>query len=69
MDSPLYFLKFRSMHVGNDANVHKEYIKKLIAGQAERHQCEWQWLKGVFKLTSDSRITRVGAFPPQNESR
>jgi len=58
---PFVFLKFRSMHVGNDTNVHKEYIKKLIAGQAERHHSNGNG-EGVFKLTSDSRITRVGAF-------
>jgi lipopolysaccharide/colanic/teichoic acid biosynthesis glycosyltransferase len=55
------FLKFRSMKVGNDSNVHKEYIKKLISGNAERHQCNGTG-EGVFKLVGDTRITRVGAF-------
>ena len=27
------FLKFRSMHVNNDASVHKEYVRQLIAGK------------------------------------
>ncbi len=58
---PFVFLKFRSMYVGNDASVHKEYIKKLIAGTAERQNGNGNG-NGVFKLTSDSRITRVGAF-------
>ncbi len=58
---PFVFLKFRSMHVGNDANVHREYTKKLITGQAKRNHCNGNG-GGVFKLTSDSRITRVGAF-------
>ena len=58
---PFVFLKFRSMYVGNDDTVHKEYIKKLIAGQAERHEAKANG-EGVFKLTSDSRITPVGSF-------
>ncbi len=58
---PFTFVKFRSMHTGNDASVHKEYIKKLISGKAERHQGNGNG-DGVFKLTKDSRITRVGAF-------
>lgn len=58
---PFVFLKFRSMFVGNDDTVHKEYIKKLIDGQAERHETNANG-EGVFKLTSDSRITPVGAF-------
>lgn len=58
---PFVFLKFRSMHVGNDTSVHKEYIKKLISGQAERHQSNGNG-ESVYKLTSDSRITRVGGF-------
>ena len=58
---PFTFLKFRSMHVGNDTKVHQEYIKKLISGKAERHQCNGN-ADGVYKLTGDKRITRVGGF-------
>jgi len=58
---PFVFLKFRSMYVGNDASVHREYVKKLISGKAERHQSNGNG-HGVFKLTGDSRITRVGSF-------
>ena len=58
---PFTFLKFRSMKVGNDSSVHKEYIKKLISGNAERHQPCGDG-EGVFKLVGDTRITRVGAF-------
>ena len=58
---PFVFLKFRSMYAGNDASTHKEYIKKLIAGQAERHKSNGNG-EGVFKLTADARITRVGSF-------
>jgi lipopolysaccharide/colanic/teichoic acid biosynthesis glycosyltransferase len=55
------FLKFRSMKVDNDSRVHEEYVKKLIAGQAERKSANGNG-DGVYKLTNDSRITRVGAF-------
>jgi len=55
------FLKFRSMHVNNDAAVHKEYVQQLIAGKAEKQPSAANG-QGVYKLTKDSRITRVGAF-------
>lgn len=58
---PFVFLKFRSMYVGNDPHVHKEYVRKLIAGNAERNPSNGNG-QGVFKLTRDSRITPVGAF-------
>jgi lipopolysaccharide/colanic/teichoic acid biosynthesis glycosyltransferase len=58
---PFVFLKFRSMYAGNDPHVHREYVKKLIAGNAERHACNGD-RDGVFKLTRDSRITPLGAF-------
>lgn len=58
---PFVFLKFRSMFTGNDASTHKEYVQKLIAGKAERHPSNGA-SGGVFKLTKDPRITRVGAF-------
>lgn len=55
------FLKFRSMHVNNNAAVHKEYVQQLIAGKAEKQPSNGNG-QGVYKLTKDSRITRVGAF-------
>jgi lipopolysaccharide/colanic/teichoic acid biosynthesis glycosyltransferase len=55
------FLKFRSMYVNNDSGVHKEYVQQLIAGRAQRHPANGNG-NGVYKLTGDSRITRVGAF-------
>jgi lipopolysaccharide/colanic/teichoic acid biosynthesis glycosyltransferase len=57
------FLKFRSMHVDNDCSIHKEYVTQLIAGQAQRNFLNSNGDGvGVYKLTSDARITRVGAF-------
>jgi lipopolysaccharide/colanic/teichoic acid biosynthesis glycosyltransferase len=55
------FLKFRSMYENNDAAVHKEYVQQLIAGKADTHPSNGNG-QGVYKLTKDSRITRVGAF-------
>ena len=55
------FLKFRSMQVNNDAAIHKEYVQKLIAGKADK-QPSAENGEGVYKLTQDPRITKVGAF-------
>jgi len=55
------FLKFRSMYVDNDASVHKEFVTRMIAsGPGRSAQRDGQ--NGVFKLTNDKRITRVGKF-------
>jgi lipopolysaccharide/colanic/teichoic acid biosynthesis glycosyltransferase len=60
------FLKFRSMYVDNDATVHQEYVKKLIAGSAEESDGENGnnggngRKKPVFKITNDRRITPIG---------
>ena len=55
------FLKFRSMQVNNDAAAHKEYVQKLIAGKADK-QPSAENGEGVYKLTRDPRITKIGAF-------
>jgi exopolysaccharide biosynthesis polyprenyl glycosylphosphotransferase len=55
------FLKFRSMYVNNDAGVHKQYVQQLIAGKANKQPMNGND-QGVYKLTKDPRITRVGAF-------
>lgn len=55
------FLKFRSMYVGNDASQHKEYVRKLIVGQAAKQPTNGAG-EGIFKLTNDPRITPVGNF-------
>ncbi len=55
------FLKFRSMHVGNDASIHQNYVKKLIAGTAEKQPSTGKG-DGQYKLTKDPRITPVGSF-------
>jgi lipopolysaccharide/colanic/teichoic acid biosynthesis glycosyltransferase len=55
------FLKFRSMYVGNDPSIHREYVKQLIAGKAERQSSSGNG-DGVYKLTKDPRVTSIGAF-------
>jgi len=55
------FLKFRSMHVNNDASAHKAFVRQLIAGQAAGNSSNGNG-PAVYKLTKDPRITRVGAF-------
>jgi lipopolysaccharide/colanic/teichoic acid biosynthesis glycosyltransferase len=55
------FLKFRSMQVNNDASVHKAFVKQLIAGKAQSQPSNGNG-NGVYKLTRDSRITRIGGF-------
>ena len=54
-------LKFRSMYANNDHAVHKEYVLKLIANQAERIGGSGTGT-GVYKLTNDRRITPLGRF-------
>jgi lipopolysaccharide/colanic/teichoic acid biosynthesis glycosyltransferase len=55
------FLKFRSMCADNDPSVHKEYVTKLIAGEAERMPSRAAG-EGVYKLAEDTRVTRIGRF-------
>ena len=55
------FLKFRTMYEDNDSTVHEEYVKQLIAGKAKQNPSNGSG-QCVYKLTSDSRITRVGRF-------
>jgi lipopolysaccharide/colanic/teichoic acid biosynthesis glycosyltransferase len=55
------FLKFRSMQVNNDHSVHKEFITKFIASEACKQPSSGNG-DGVFKLTNDKRVTRVGKF-------
>jgi lipopolysaccharide/colanic/teichoic acid biosynthesis glycosyltransferase len=47
-------LKFRTMKLDSDPDMHKEYIAKLATGQADE--------EGLKKLTADPRVTAVGRF-------
>jgi lipopolysaccharide/colanic/teichoic acid biosynthesis glycosyltransferase len=61
--TPFTFLKFRSMYVNNDNRIHRDYVMSLISGNAQRQPSNGNGNgQGVYKLTNDSRITRVGDF-------
>jgi lipopolysaccharide/colanic/teichoic acid biosynthesis glycosyltransferase len=49
------------MQVNNDPGLHREYVRKLIAGQADPAPSNGNG-PGVYKIKSDPRVTRVGAF-------
>lgn len=55
------FLKFRSMKVGNDPSIHKEFVTKLIRGDIDNPNNQAEGSK-VFKITDDPRVTQIGAF-------
>ena len=55
------FLKFRSMYVNNDSNVHREFVTKLITNRpGSQHSNGLR--QGVYKLTNDRRITPIGGI-------
>jgi lipopolysaccharide/colanic/teichoic acid biosynthesis glycosyltransferase len=57
------FLKFRSMTAGNDAAGHRQALAAFIQGDhSESLEQEDEWGRPVFKMTGDSRVTRVGRF-------
>ena len=53
------FLKFRSMYVNNDTQVHQKFVTRLISNGAAKDMANSE-TNGVYKLTNDRRITRVG---------
>ncbi|MFV1976552.1 MAG: sugar transferase [Candidatus Scalindua sp.] len=57
------FLKFRTMYANNDQNVHREYIKNLIGGEADRNNGNGNGRKKcAYKINNDSRVTPIGRF-------
>jgi exopolysaccharide biosynthesis polyprenyl glycosylphosphotransferase len=61
MDGRLFLLyKFRTMKADADPEIHKEYQRAFIAGQAEANLGDDQ--KPTYKLLVDPRITRVGKW-------
>jgi len=54
------FLKFRSMYTHTDSSVHQEYIKRFISARSDCGTAASD--QGVYKLKTDPRITKVGAF-------
>src|SRR5215469_3173604 len=54
---PFKFLKFRSMYIGSDATIHREYVTTFISRGAPLAEAT-----GVYKITDDPRVTAVGRF-------
>lgn len=57
--TPFTLLKFRSMHVMSDPEVHKAYVKQFIAGSSLEDESQHKGEK-VYKLTNDPRVTPLG---------
>ena len=55
------FIKFRSMRIDMDDQIHQEYVKKLIEGKNDEINMGTED-KPVYKIVNDPRITTVGAF-------
>jgi lipopolysaccharide/colanic/teichoic acid biosynthesis glycosyltransferase len=53
---PFVMYKFRTMHVDCDDAIHREYVRKLLTD----HEPPVGGAKGLYKLESDPRVTRVG---------
>ena len=58
---PFAFLKFRSMYVTTDAEIHRTYVRNFIAGRAAPNAISGQERR-VYKLTNDPRVTWIGKF-------
>jgi exopolysaccharide biosynthesis polyprenyl glycosylphosphotransferase len=56
------FLKFRSMYINNDEEVHKKYVQDLICKKIPCETTENGSGQTVFKITNDKRITPIGKF-------
>jgi lipopolysaccharide/colanic/teichoic acid biosynthesis glycosyltransferase len=53
------FLKFRSMYIDGNEQIHKDYVKKLINGQNQEINMGSSD-KPTYKIANDPRITRIG---------
>lgn len=54
---PFAFLKFRTMFQENDLDIHKEYMRRFIAGATNS-----SGPRAIYKIRNDPRVTRVGRF-------
>jgi lipopolysaccharide/colanic/teichoic acid biosynthesis glycosyltransferase len=57
LERPFQMLKFRTMHVGCDHGVHREYVTRMLRGEDPR-----DGETALFKLQHDPRITPIGRF-------
>jgi lipopolysaccharide/colanic/teichoic acid biosynthesis glycosyltransferase len=56
---PFTMCKFRTMNATADHQVHHDYVSWFITAS---DQAQWREKPAVFKLTNDTRITRIGRF-------
>lgn len=56
------FLKFRSMYVNNNQDVHKEYVHNLICRKVSGETGKNRDGEKVYKITNDKRVTLIGKF-------
>ncbi|HUH66143.1 MAG TPA: sugar transferase [Syntrophales bacterium] len=54
------FLKFRSMYVNVDEEVHKQFVHNLISGKSSGQTGDNGAGQKVYKITRDKRVTRFG---------
>ena len=58
---PFTVLKLRTMHVGNDDQIHRDYVTSLLSDGAVAEAAP-TGRSGMYKLGADPRVTRVGAW-------
>ena len=56
--TPFVFLKFRSMRVDADDELHRQYTQRFVTGQLDEAAGE----APLYKITSDPRLTPIGNF-------
>ena len=56
-EQPFSIYKFRTMHTGCDERVHRDYVRRLLSDDVPPNGGK----EGVYKLTGDPRVTRVGS--------
>jgi lipopolysaccharide/colanic/teichoic acid biosynthesis glycosyltransferase len=54
------FLKFRSMYVNNNADVHKEFVHSLISNKSSAQIGVNGTGQKIYKITNDKRVTPLG---------
>ncbi len=57
------FLKFRTMYVNEDLEIHKQFVTKFISGQeGDNSGAEETEKEIIYKIKDDPRVTRIGRF-------
>jgi lipopolysaccharide/colanic/teichoic acid biosynthesis glycosyltransferase len=56
---PFELLKFRTMYIANDPTIHKQYVRKFIAGKADPVIRATNG-QAMYKITNDPRVTWLG---------